>query len=145
MGSNTVAVIVTGILGFLVMIIAGRWLFEESQDHYDHPSHRCQPPIQSHQCQPQIIQPQCQPPIIVQPPQHQPYPQSYPHYHSQNEFWEGYWDGWSGVRMRQNCPEYSQGYKIGLHDRGCNRRQYYDQYCPPGFSLRTPGFNLRIH
>ena len=141
MGNNSVAVIMVGALGFLAMVIAGKWLLDEP-NHHD-----CQPAIIQPQIitQPPIVRQPTRPPIVVQPPVVGPYPGSYPHYHNRNEFWQGYSDGWRGMAMRQNCPEYSQGYKIGAYDRRCNRHQYYDQHCPSGFSLRVLGFNLRIN
>ena len=146
MGNNSVAVIMVGALGFLAIVIAGKWLLSEPDHHDCHvvqpPIITAQPPVSNHP--PIIVRPQpTRPP--ARPPIAQPYPGSYPHYHNRNEFWQGYSDGWSGNIARQRCPEYLQGYQIGKYDRQCNRHQYYDQHCPPGFSLRIPGFNLQIH
>jgi len=144
--NNSIAVIVVGLLGFLAIIITGKWLLDR-KDHCDHP-----PVVQVAPQQPQQPprrQQSQQPQVIVQPPPPQiiigqPYPHSYPHHHNKHEFWQGYSDGWNGIPMRQHCPEYAQGYQIGQHDRRCNRPRYHEQHCPPGFTLRTPGFSLNI-
>lgn len=77
-----------------------------------------------------------------------PAPQSYPYYspefHSNQHFWAGYNDGWSGLGHRLTTPEYNRGYEIGVYDRRKNNHYYYDHYLPPGFVLRLPGFRLDI-
>jgi hypothetical protein len=143
--NNSVAIIVVGLLGFLAIIITGKWLLDK---HHDHDR------VQQVQVAPQQPGPAPQQPpqqIIVTPPAPpaniiigQPYPQTYPQFHSKHEFWQGYSDGWNNIPMRQRCPEYVQGYQIGQHDRRCNRPYYHQQHCPPGFTLRTPGFSLNI-
>ena len=157
--NNSVAVIVVGLLGFVAIAITGKWLLDNKNDECDHhENHRDRieiiaPREQRPQPAPQVIVTPPAPQVIVTPPAQQiiigrpypqAYPQAYPQYHNRNEFWMGYSDGWNGMVMRQNCPEYVQGYQIGLHDRSCHRPYYHEQHCPPGFSLRVPGFSLNI-
>jgi hypothetical protein len=150
--NNSVAVIVVGLLGFMAIAITGKWILEDKHEHHRDNCQKEQPQPLPAAPAPQVIvtpPPTPAPQVIVTPPPTQiiigrPYPQAYPQYHSRNEFWQGYSDGWGGMRMRQNCPEYIQGYQIGLHDRGCHRPYYHEQHCPPGFSLRVPGFSLNI-
>jgi len=148
--NNSVAIIVVGLLGFVAIVITGKWLLDENERcnqrdriEINTPHFRGNFPIE------RPAQQQPAPQVIVTPPVQQiiigrPYPQVYPQYHNRNEFWQGYSDGWGGMGMRQNCPEYIQGYQIGLHDRNCRRPYYHEQHCPPGFSLRVPGFSLNI-
>jgi len=154
--NNSVAVIVVGLLGFMAIAITGKWILDQNNECNHHrQDHRDR--IEINTPAPQVVTPPAQqiivtPPaqqIIVTPPAQQiiigrPYPQAYPQYHSRNEFWMGYSDGWNGMGMRQNCPEYIQGYQIGTHDRSCHRPYYHERHCPPGFSLRVPGFSLNI-
>ena len=93
--------------------------------------------------QPQIIQ---EPQVIQQPPIviNQPYPNTYPEYHNNNVFWQGYSDGWNGFIRRSEGIAYLKGYDIGIHDRRCNHPYYHERYCPPGFSLRLPGFHINV-
>ena len=106
--------------------------------------------------QPQLVIPQQvaqapAPPVVVQPEiinnpviVGQPYPHSYPQYHSNRAFWDGYSDGWNGFRYRSEGVAYLQGYEIGRHDRTCNHAYYHERYCPPGFSLRLPGLRINV-
>lgn len=125
MTNNSLAILMTGLVGFLALLIGGKWLLDSRKPD----------------------------PVAVQPPQQQqrdininvrPYPQVYTHYHNKNEFWFGYRDGYTGRPACDHCPEYMQGYRVGYHDRCQGRHTYYDQHCPPGFSLKTPNFRLDI-
>lgn len=106
---------------------------------------------------PEIIQPQTpvqqqapvqQPPVIIQPTApiivEPVYPKIYSDYHNKDLFWRGYSDGFNGFAMSCNYPEYFRGYEVGVHDRHYRKPYYYDRYCPPGFSVRIPGFSLNI-
>ena len=126
--NNNVAIIVVGLLGFIAIAITGKWLLLDKHD--GHP--RFEQPVQQ-------VQVPVRPPAVCKP-----YPHVYPEYHRSREFWMGYSDGWNGFAMRMNMPAYNQGYAIGVHDRACNHPYYHLQYCPPGFSLRLPGFSLNI-
>lgn len=94
-----------------------------------------QPPVQ--QQAPIIIQPA---PVVVEPV----YPIIYSNYHNTDLFWRGYSDGYNGCIILGRNPEYIRGYEIGMHDRNYRKPYYYDRYCPPGFSVRIPGFSLNI-
>lgn len=72
------------------------------------------------------------------------YPHHCPEYHNKRDFWRGYSDGCAGRVKVMDCPEYLEGYKIGLYDRGCKNHHYYDHYHPDGFSLNLPNFSLNI-
>lgn len=143
--NNSVAIVVVGLLGFLAIIITGKWLLDK---HHNHERVQ-QVQVAPQQPAPLPTAPQQPQQIIVQPPAStiiigQPYPKAYPQMHNDHRFWQGYSDGWNGFPARQNCPEYAQGYVIGQYDRRCNRPIYHQQHCPPGFTLRTPGFQLNI-
>lgn len=142
--SNAVLIIVVGLLAFLGFAIVGKWLLTDKHDNRRFEKGNMSQPAQ----QPPVQQP-APPTVIVQPPPEtiiigRPYPQTYSQFHARNEFWQGYSDGWNGLLRRQNNPEYNQGYLIGVHDRKCGKPIYHDQNCPPGFSLRVPGFSLNI-
>lgn len=148
--NNSVSVIVVGLLGFVAIVITGKWLLEKDDecDHHHRDRIEINTPQQPPAPAPQVIVTPPAPQVVTPPaPQiiiGRPYPQTYPQYHNRNEFWQGYSDGWNGMGMRQNCPEYAQGYQIGLHDRNCRRPYYHEEHCQPGFSLRVPGFRLNI-
>lgn len=126
MNNNSLAILIVGVVGFLTILIGGKWLLDSRRS--------------------EIVQP------YVQPQQRQrdininvrPHPQVYPQYHGKNEFWYGYRDGYNGRPICDGCPEYMQGYRVGQYDRQQGCHTYYDQHCPPGFSLKTPGFRLDI-
>lgn len=151
MKDNTAAILVIGLLGFLAIIITGKWLLDRRDN-----DHRHRPIIVQQQPAPMPPQPQPKiesPPVIVLPPQ-QPVvvlPPTYPHHaptcHGNKDFWLGYRDGYRGLPVVDYCPEYSQGYRIGHYDRLQGRPYYYDRYWREpgsGFSLRIPGFSLNI-
>lgn len=144
---NSIALIVVGLIGFLAVIITGKWLLDNNDCEHNHNRHHMEQRACPPQGRPHRFVEQ-QPQVIVQPPATQivgrPYPQTYPQYHNRQEFWMGYSDGWNNFPRRLNCPEYTQGYVVGQHDRRCNRPYYHQQHCPPGFSLRVPGFSLNI-
>lgn len=135
--NNSTAIIVVGLLGFMILGITGKWLLENNNDHCEHG--HCNPNQQI--IQPQVVQPQVMPqPQIVQPP----VKHYCPEYHSDNMFWRGYSDGWNRLNCLTEQMSYMKGYEIGAQDRSCDRHGYYDQHCPPGFSMRIPGFSLRV-
>lgn len=134
MNNNSVAIIIAGILGFVGIIIVGKWLLDE-HDHNHQEIQQQSIPSQP-QTQAQTQEPMTPQPIVVQP--------VFSQYHNRNDFWQGYSDAWNRLGMRQDSPGYIQGYQIGLRDRRSNRPYYHDHYCPPGFSMRVPGFSLRI-
>lgn len=146
--NNSVAVIIVGLLGFMAIAITGKWLLDSHDDCERHEHHRDRIEINSQPIIPQQQQQQPTPQVIVTPPAQPivigPYPQTFPQYHNRNEFWMGYSDGWHSSGMRQNCPEYIQGYQIGVHDRRCNQPYYHDQYFPPGLTFRLPSFSFNI-
>lgn len=95
--------------------------------------------------EPQLGQPQpMQEPVFNQPFVNQPYPHTYPEYHNDRVFWEGYSDGWNGFNRRSEGTTYLRGYEIGNHDRRCNHPYYHERYYPPGFSLRLPGLHINV-
>lgn len=56
------------------------------------------------------------------------YPYYYPQYHSNQLFWQGYWDGYHHKPPCNWSIEYQQGYRIGYYDCGCHNPYYYNQY-----------------
>jgi hypothetical protein len=166
MNNNSVSVVVVGTLGLIGMMIMGKWMFNEQNEcNNEH----CQP-IQhivapQYQTQPNYIDnPQREKESdininIQNPPSHIDNSQRRQesetdininiqnpptHFHNDNKFWFGYRDGYSNKRPFDNCPEYMSGYKIGIRDRHAGCHDYFDRNCPPGFSLRVPGFRLDI-
>lgn len=143
--NNSLGVIVVGILGFIGIVIVGKWILDKDDCHDHHFKNRTEivVPQQPPQQQPQQPQRPFYPRdngvnINVQPPV------CPPHYHNSNEFWFGYRDGYAGRHPCDNCPEYMSGYRIGMRDRHAGCHDYFDRHCPPGFSLRVPGFRLDI-
>lgn len=139
--NNSTAIIVVGLLGFVILGITGKWLLENNKDHCEHG--HCNPNQQI--IQPQVVQPMVRPVVRPQamPPEHTT--KHYcPEYHSDNMFWRGYSDGWNRLNCLTEQMSYMKGYEIGVQDRSYNRHCYYDEHCPPGFSLRIPGFSLRV-
>lgn len=142
--NNSVGVIIVGVLGFIAIVIAGKWLLDNNRCRDGH----CHPRQQ--QMAPQYPQRPNQP---YQRPRHdqgvniniQAPPSCPSHYHNRNEFWFGYRDGYNGRRPNDNCPEYLHGYRQGAYDRSRNCHDYFDRHCPNGFHLRVPGFKLDIH
>jgi len=127
MNNNSVGTIVAGILGFIAIIITGKWLLDDNHCKNNH----CTP-------KQNIIAPQYpqQSNESIQPPAH---------FHNKNEFWFGYRDGYNGLPICDNCPEYLSGYQMGVRDRRAGCHDYFDRYCPNGFQLKVPGFRLDIH
>ena len=132
------ALIVIAIIGFMCVIITGKWLL----DNREKPVEKI---VVEKQVEKQIekSQPECNP--VPKGAKPQSYPYHCPQYHHKNDFWKGYSDGCSGRPRRMDCPEYLEGYRIGMYDRGCKNHYYYDHYCPKdGFSLTLPNFSLNI-
>ena len=140
--NNSLGLIIVGILGFIGIVIVGKWILDKDDCHH-HPQNMGRTEI--------VVPQQPQRPfyprdnggvnINVQPPTCPPHMR---HYHNKNEFWFGYRDGYAGRHPSDNCPEYMSGYRIGMRDRHAGCHDYFDQHCPPGFSLRVPGFRLDI-
>lgn len=143
--NNTIGIIVAGLVAFLAIVVTGKWLLDKHHHQKD-----CAPAAVAPMSTPPTAAPTTpaptqptQPPVIVVPGGG-PYPYHYPEYHSNQEFWRGYNDGWNGFRSTLVSPAYLRGYEIGAHDRRLGRHYYYDRYYPPGFHLRVPGFRLDI-
>lgn len=149
MNNNTIGVIVVGLLGFLAIIVTGKWLLDSHHE-------KCR-------VQAQAVVPVAPPPAKTGPQPQTPPPAAppsknvdvnvningprpyYPQYHNCDEFWFGYRDGYCGRPPRPGCcPEYMHGYRVGCWDRHRGCHDYFDRHCPPGFSIRTPGFRLDI-
>lgn len=126
--NNSIALIVLGVLGCLAIIITGKFILENNSKFKENTSR----PIIINRSKDTQVQPQVIP--------YEPCPE----YHNRSEFWLGYNDGWDGRIPRMTCPEYDRGYFIGEHDRGMNRRYYYENYYPPGFHIRLPGFRFDV-
>lgn len=143
--NNGTALVVLGLLGFLAIIITGKFILDNNnrkecgpechegrviinRSHHDREGYR-----------PRVIGPR----VELNTPPARPYTPC-PEYHNKSEFWFGYNDGWAGVSARMRCPEYLRGYEIGLYDRRMNRKDYFNRYYPPGFHIRVPGFHLDI-
>lgn len=138
--NNSLGLIIVGVLGFIGIVIVGKWILDK--DHHD-----CYPQRDTTEI---VIPHQPQQPQRPYYPRHNDgvninvQPSCPPHFHNKNEFWFGYRDGYSGRHPSDNCPEYMSGYRIGMRDRHAGCHDYYDRHCPPGFSLRVPGFRLDI-
>lgn len=143
--NNGTALVVLGLLGFLAIIITGKFILDNNRrdDHCDHDCNRQVIIERGERHGPRVeVSPQ-----IPQRPFPQAHPRPYtpcPEYHSNSEFWLGYNDAWARIPARMSCPEYLRGYDIGAYDRYMNRRDYYDRYYPPGFHIRVPGFRLDV-
>jgi hypothetical protein len=140
--NNSVGIIVVGILGFIAIVIAGKWLLDDNHCKNGH----CPP---SRQMAPQYPNQYPNRPCPPQRPNHNEGVniniQAPPaHFHNKNEFWFGYRDGYNGLPVRDNCPEYLSGYQMGVRDRRAGCHDYFDRHCPSGFQLRVPGFRLDI-
>lgn len=137
--NNSLGLIIVGVLGFIGIVIVGKWILDDKDCHNGH----CEP----HRGRTEIVIPQ-QP--IQRPLRNDGVniniqsPACPSHFHDKNEFWFGYRDGYAGRPPVDRCPEYIQGYQIGVRDRQIGRHDYFDRNCPPGFSLRVPGFRLDI-
>lgn len=134
--NNTIGIIVVGLIAFIAIVVTGKWLLDRKHEH-----HEREP--RAEMVAPPPATPQ-QPGVIVVPPAPPAYPYYVPEWHRNQHFWAGYNDGWNGFGRRLATPEYMRGYEIGEYDRRTGRHYYYDQYYPPGFSLRLPGFRLNI-
>jgi hypothetical protein len=132
--TNTVAVIVVGVLGFIAIVICGKWLLERHHERC-YPQHRVK--IQA------PVNPAPAPAASTIIIQGQTYP-TYPQYHSNESFWLGYSDGYCGRPARLGCVEYARGYEIGCRDRVRRNPYYFHRCCPPGFHLRINGFSLNV-
>jgi len=128
--NNGTTLIVLGLLGFLAIIITGKFILSNNQNNdYDRNHfYRDRPPQINVEPKVEIT-----PPILA-----------YPEHHNKSEFWLGYNDGYAKITARLNCPEYLHGYELGRRDRHLNRRDYFDRHYPPGFRIRVPGFRLDI-
>jgi hypothetical protein len=140
--NNSLGLIIVGVLGFIGIIIVGKWILNDKDCHNGH----CEPRYRDRTefvVPQQPMYPQRQPRnddnlnINVQPP-------CPPHFHNQNEFWFGYRDGYAGRPPVDRCAEYMSGYRIGIRDRHAGCHDYFDRHCPSDFSLRVPGFRLDI-
>jgi hypothetical protein len=146
--NNSVAIIVVGLLGFLVIAITGKWLIESENKKNENRIEINTPYFKSNlsrdQTQSQIIvtpNPTTNQKIIIG----RPYPRVYHQFHRKNEFWQGYSDGWKNLENKNSSPEYNQGHQIGSHDRISNRTYYYEKHFPHGFSVKAPNFRLNIN
>lgn len=132
MKNNSIGIIVVGLIALLAIVVVGKWLLDNQ---------RANAPVAVAPVYPSQPSQPSQPGVVLPPA----YPHHFPQYHHCDEFWHGYRDGWRGLAPAPGCcPEYMQGYRIGKYDRGCGCPYYYDRYCPPGFSIRAPGFRLDI-
>lgn len=145
MRDNTVGIIIVGLLGFLAIVVTGKWLLDKKEQcHHE--------PVQIIQSAPIPQQKKiAPPPVIVTPPTVIVLPPQYPHHaprcHGNREFWMGYSDGYCARRSCGWTPEYNQGFQIGHYDRQLGKPWYYDRYWNEpnsGFSLKIPGFSLSI-
>lgn len=142
--NNGTALVVLGLLGFLAIIITGKFILDNNRRDCDH--HDGQVIINRPHRDGYRPRVDVSPRVEVAPPV-RPHIQSYPpcpEYHNKSEFWMGYNDGYAGIHARLGCPEYVRGYEIGRHDRHSNCRDYFDRYYPPGFHIRVPGFRLDV-
>lgn len=123
--NNGTALVVLGLLGFLAIIITGKFILDNNHKE-DH-------------CDKQVIieknvekqEPKVDDPQILQRSFSHIRPRPYtpcPEYHNNSEFWMGYNDAWARNPARISCPEYLRGYDIGMYDRHINRRDYYNRY-----------------
>lgn len=129
--NNNIAFVILGLFGFLVLLILSRFIIDNQQN-----NQRCD----EHSCHQQTM-PQNN---LQQPPEYYVNPNS--HYHSKDEFWQGYHDGYC-LKLNPNmlnCPEYRRGYDIGVYDKRKNCKDYYDRYYQPGLNIRVPGFQFNL-
>lgn len=74
------------------------------------------------------------PPPLPEKPQNQIEVPNRPYiaeYHNQQEFWQGYHDGWHGHEPKCILPAYNQGYVVGCRDRRYGQAIYFEQYYSP--------------
>lgn len=139
--NNGIALVVLALLGFLAIIITGKFILDKKNE-----------TVMINQPIPQPIQPtpvEMPQQSTIQPDtsnqnnhNHRQCPESY---HKKSEFWMGYNDAWARMPARLDCLEYRKGYEIGRQDRRANYRDYYHRHYPPGFHIRVPGIRLDIH
>lgn len=144
--NNGTALVVLGLLGFLAIIITGKFILDNNRRECDTDCHNEGRVIINRQhrdrneYRPRV---DIQPRVEINTPPVRPYTPC-PEFHNKSEFWLGYNDAYSGRPARMTCPEYIRGYDIGICDRRMNRRDYFDHHYPPGFHIRVPGFHLDV-